>query len=238
MDQIWEFIKQIIATRGAQLASRYVSKGLLMLATWAGIQPDDGHTSTFIVSLIVAIACMGVDLLSHAIQRDQVQREIETRASGRTNGGLIPLVVFALLALPGCALGDRIQAGVMAGVVSLGTHIHPEIHFDAATMTATATVQWRDANGQIHVREATAEELRAQCLACNDHAQAELRASYRKAIADMVAVERRELAALRAARGKCGSTSWTVPAIPVAPVPVVVSEPAGSDDNFTIPGKK
>lgn len=266
MDSFWEFVKQIIATRGAQLASRYVSKLLLIVATWAHMTSDaDGHVAAFIVSLLVAIAGMGIDLLSHAIQKDQTAREIEAeREIGRQmveraldnkipppsnpfrSSIQKPLMILALCLLPllaGCS-ASHYAAGIIAtGVESAMTRIHTSFAFDPATMTATATLQFKDESGRDVVQVFTPEELKARCLAQNDRDTKQLKDTYRQTLKDIESVQKRELANLKRARGKCGYQYIPAPHMQPVPPPAPQGPQVGdiipaSPDDFVIPGVK
>ncbi len=254
-DGIVGFIKQIIATRGAQLLTRYVGTLLAMLATWAGVAPDgDNHTAVFITSILVALLCKVVDLVSHAIQKDKLLIEKEMAEGERNvaeqmlkNRGIQPpLIVFMLLIpfLTGCKTAEQVGVGIGTALSGAATHIHPTITYSAETGTITGGIEWREiergANGErqfVQVTRATVAEVK-QCRACCDVAEKALKDSYRGTIAEINATQKRELNALKVRRLHCGI-------VPIQEVQTPVYQPtipsAGEglpSDDFTIPGRK
>lgn len=68
-----DFVKSLIATRGGQLASRYIGKGMLFLAGVLHMTPPaDGysHTSEEIGAFAVALVCFLIDRWSHNKQQE------------------------------------------------------------------------------------------------------------------------------------------------------------------------
>lgn len=68
-----DFIKDMIATRGAQLLARYVAMGLVALATKLGVElnADDASGGAKVVGVLVAAGiCSVIDHFSHKKQAE------------------------------------------------------------------------------------------------------------------------------------------------------------------------
>ena len=70
------FVKNLVATRGAQLAARYIGVGLTALAVHTGVEFDVAGLSSGLGLLLAGLAGFGIDLLSHNKQAE-VKAEVK-----------------------------------------------------------------------------------------------------------------------------------------------------------------
>lgn len=116
------------------------------------------------------------------------------------------LMIVATIQIAGCKLTDQITAGVSAAVTAAITHTEVSVSVDPVTGDIVATINFKDANGNIVRTEiANASVLKQQCIECNDKAREGLKASYKRAIREIEATQKRELQRLKDERKRCGT---------------------------------
>lgn len=268
---MWDIIKQLISTRGLQLIMRYIGTGLFSLAAWCGatVSNEDGQKATLVIStIVIALICKGVDLFSHWLQTKNKELEVDQeRELGRRIGlseakdtnRILPLILLCLLPVfcSGCQAMKAVDAAVASAVTNALTHVDFTVDLDPATGHVVAHVTFRDASGNvIETRDMSVPEMESACLRCNDQAQKQLKATYKRAIQEMQDTEKRELATLKAARAQCHKPPAKPPAPPaitfVQPAPVELQVPSptipqpgdevvpatNADGSFSIPGEK
>lgn len=264
MGTIWDFIKQIISTRGVQLLSRYLGTALFSLATYLGVTFDADTTNKAVLvvaTCLIALVCKGIDLLSHKMQEAETAKELEeerrlgaamlVKAQAGSSTFLKLLIVGTLLFCAGCKTVDQIAAAAGAGAAGAIAHTAINFSYDPATGLANAVVTFKDASGRECTRAMTADELTAQCKQMNDQAQSDLKASYQRAVKEMRAREKIEIEKLRAERKLCGKPMPPIPASQEAAPPVSVAPNQGpqvgdevvptataDDGSFSIPAEK
>ncbi len=258
---IWDFIRQIIASRGAQLISRYVATGLFSLATYLGVSFDaDTTTKTtyVIVTCLIAAALKIFDLVSHKMQQADKDMAIEeerrlaanllVKAQAGSSTFLKLVLIGTLILAAGCKTTEQIAAAVGAAATTAIAHTEVHVTFDPVSGVANATVTFKDAQGRECTRVMSAEEMTHECKRLNDAAQSNLKATYQRAVKEMRATEKREMDKLKAARKQCGkipTVELPAPAVPVVNVPSgpqfgdeVVPTTTADDGSFSIPAEK
>lgn len=222
-----QLVKNVIATRGVQLASRFATMGLVSLFTWAHIvipSDDTNKLSVLAATVVAGVVCHLIDIWSHNIVKaklsdaivavaveakaEGVQQGIKLGARGTVSTNVFPklLIVGALLFMTGCTQMDKIEAGISAGIASAATHTSVSVSYDPVTGAAVATLTVKDKNGNIiETRVLNQAEARYACEHCNDKAQRALKETYKQAVKEMEATEKREVLALKVQRKQCAS---------------------------------
>lgn len=227
----WQFVKDLISSRGAQMLARYLSYPVTALATWAGIHiaaNDETQWLTLTATIVAGVLCHAIDLWSHSISSAKTVNEAisigvaigEEQKSTKSFSVHLPIAVAFLVLLGGCTSVDKIEAGIAAAVATVATHTEVSVSYDPITGAATATLNIKDPNNRIiETRVLTAREMKDACTAECSHADKALRASYKQALKEMEATEKRERQAIKDRRKQCGTTTYTVPptAVYVAP---------------------
>jgi hypothetical protein len=232
---MWDFIKQLISARGVQLLSRYLGTAIVSLATYLGVTLDsDATTKTVVVlaTLLIAGLLKVLDHVSHRVQAQEVAKELDAmededlrlrRALVKAQAGCTNLIklllVGTLIFAAGCKTTEQIAAAAGAALTTAIAHTSVDVAYDPVTGQAHAVVTFKDAQGRVVEGPLT----KAQCERCNDVAKANLKATYKAALKEMEAVEKRELALLKAQRKQCGQAIYIPPvsSIPVATGPQV-----------------
>lgn len=200
MDAIFAFLKNFLSNRGVQIINKFVTKGLVAVATYLHVNPDtSGQTALFVSTCAAAVISLALDFISHQIQQNAAKDIATDRAAQAAidavkKSGFI-ILICSILFLSGCSIGEKIGAGIGAAVTSAATHIHPTVTYDPATGTVVGSVEWRRLRGLD----------KAQCQQCAKDAAKIENDSYKRSKEEMKAVHEREQARIKAEYRACGA---------------------------------